>query len=173
MALSQESTMGAEEKEIIEKLVKKLAIPQADVEQAKKDIYEAMLPYLEYEEWYVKWTSNSTLSASKIDDSAVQTIDLVIINKNRTTNITLVYFSKEQQMLMSTKQFVPASSDAALKHFKKRKANKAFVKKAETDDYAFFKKEGYASNVGYLIDDANALIIYFSTEIYTYGEAKK
>ena len=164
MALNALSTLPKNEKELLEKIITKLNMPQ-DMSSAKKmEFYGKMKVFLK-NNWSTHWMSNSSVENSKIKNSKTQIVDLMIYNNERVINITFVYFSKQKQLFLSTKEYVEIKSKNALKSYSKLGKNKKYKLGSEGDNYAYFNEIGYISYTGYHIEEPVGLIIYESSNL--------
>jgi len=164
MALNALSTLPKNEKGVLENLIVKLNMP-SDMSIAKKEeLYNKIKPFMK-DSWSTHWMSNSSVENSKIKESNTQVVDLMIYNNERVTNITFVYFSKERQLFLSTKEYVEMKSKSALKGYNKLNKDKKYKLGSESDNYAYFNEVGYISYTGYHIIEPVGLVVYESSNL--------
>ena len=164
MALSAISTLPKNEKDLLDKIVNKLNMPQDMSSDKKMELYGKMKVFLK-NNWSTHWMSNSSVENSKIKDSSTQIVDLMIYNNERVVNITFVYFSKVKQLFLSTKEYVEIKSKSALKSYNKLTKDKKYKLGSESDNYAYFNEIGYISYTGYHIEEPVGLIVYESSNL--------
>jgi Tfp pilus assembly protein PilZ len=160
-ALSDISSLSKNEKKLIERVLTTLKISLT--EKNKETIYARLKPFLDNGDWSVRWTTNSTGSASRVENADTQICDLMIYNDNRVVNNTFVYFSKQKQLFINTKEFVEASSKDVLKYFKEIKNDPKYEKKAESENFAYFNEKGYMDYTVFHVKSPVGMIVYESS----------
>lgn len=108
----------------------------------KTDLYNSF-EYALKGDWHAYWTGNGDLKKSKMVNNPIKFVDLIVVNDSRTYTFTYVYFPNEKQILYSAKQFVETDSATALANHNKMKDDKAQRKLRETDNFAFYQKDGF------------------------------
>ena len=164
MALNALSSIPKGEKSFLNKVIKKLNMPQDMTIAKKKELYGKMKIFLK-DNWSTHWISNTSVANSKIKNSDTQIVDVMIYNDERVVNLTLIYFSKERQLFLSTKEIVEMKSKNALANYNKMSKNEKFELGAESDNYAYFNKKGYVSYTGYHIEEPIAVVVYESSNL--------
>lgn len=166
MALDALSTLPKNEKELLDKLISKLNMP-LDMSSEKKEEFYGKIKIFLKDNWSTHWMANNSVENSKIKDSNTQIVDLMIYNNERVANITFVYFEKEKQLFLSTKEYLEMKSKDALNSYHKLEKNDKFTKGSESDNYAYFNETGYISYTGYHIEEPAGLVVYESSNLMT------
>lgn len=137
--------------------IQTLGLP--DNQKMNETIHDQIAGYLT-DDWSAHWTTNDTGDKSKIKDSKTRICDLNIYNNDRIIDITFVYFQKEKQIFVMTKEYVDVKSSTVLNRYNKAKKDKAYELQNETDNYAYFNKKGYMSFNVYHVKDPVGTIVY-------------
>lgn len=161
-ALSQASAIPSDHKVLLDKILKDLHFSDAN-DKARSDIYLELKPFLK-SNWYSHWISNRTGSDSKIENADTLFTDIMIYNNERVANVTLIYFSKYNQIFVGIKEAIQTGSTVALDRFNKNKTNTKLDKLKETDNYAVFNEKGYMGYETVHIKEPNAMMIYESSK---------
>lgn len=161
-ALDSVSSIPKDQKKVLSQIVETLKMPQN--QKSIKMIYK----YIDYaftDGWSAHWTTNSTGKQSKISNHKVQICDVTIYNNNRVVNATFVHFKKKKQLFVTTKEYVEAKSSLVLPRYKEKKNDSKYKIINETDNYAYFKADGYMTYETYHVKSPVGMIIYESSYI--------
>jgi len=161
-ALDSVSSIPEEQKKVVNRIIEVLELPLT--REVKKTIF-SKLDFSFKEGWSAHWTTNSTGSASKIKNSKTQICDVTVYNNNRVVNCTFVYFKKEKQLFVTVKEYIEAKSSTVLENYNKLKKDSKFSIENETDNYAYFNKNGYMEYETYHIKSPVGMIVYESSYI--------
>lgn len=157
-ALDEISAIPENDQKILTVITEELGLKNVD-KSVRRKIYD-VIEYALKEGWYSYWVGNRDLEKSKFKDDKVRIIDLIIPNNNRINNITFTYFPAAQQIFYTQKQFVESSAEIGLDAFRKAKANPNLKKFNESDNYAFFQKNGFVQFEVYHVKAPNAAAAY-------------
>lgn len=157
-ALDEISALPEAHTKMIKSVTEELGIKNPSVETRKK-IY-GTFDYALKEGWYSYWVGNSDIKVSKFKDDTVRIFEFMIANDNRFNVITMTYFPRANQIFVADRQFVEGASSVAMDAFKKKKKDAAFKLLNETNNYAFFQKDGYVNFEAYHVSGSNAAISY-------------
>lgn len=163
LALDSVSSMPAEQKNVIDSIIKALNLPSN--ESTKKILYDKLSDFF-VQNWSAHWTTNATGDTSKIKNSDTQICDVTIYNDNRAVNCTFVYFKKEKQLFVTLKQYVESDSSTVMKKYNETKTNPKYEVQNETDNYAYFKEKGYMFYDTFHIKSPTGMIIYESSYFF-------
>lgn len=159
-ALNSVSSISLDQKAVITKVITSLSLP--NTVEIEEKIYLRLKPFLNTDNWNVRWTTNTTATNSKIENADARVCDMMIYNNNRVVNNTFIYFQKEKQLFVNTKEFVETKSSDVLKKFEKIKKNAEYIKKEENDNYAYFQLKGYMDYEAFHIKSPVGMIVYES-----------
>ena len=160
-ALDTISAIPEAQKKVLDNVIIKLQLP--DNKKVRKIIFDKLQPFF-IKEWSAHWTTNSTAANSKIKKSDTRFVDLMIYHNGRVTNINFIFFKKEKQLVINTKEYIEGKSDPVLQLYNKTKNNDAFELGNEANNYAYFNKKGYMEVNAYHIKTPCGMVIYESTE---------
>ena len=161
-ALDSISSIPKEQKKVLSQIVETLKMPQT--KESRKMIYE-YVGFAFTDGWSAHWTTNSTGAQSKISNNKVQICDVTIYNNNRVVNATFVHFKTKKQLFVTTKEYIEAKSSIILPRYKDKKNDSKYKIVNETDNYAYFQKNGYMTYETYHIKSPVGMIIYESSYI--------
>ncbi len=161
-ALDSVSSIPEAQKKVVKRIMDVLDLPSN--KKTKKFVFDK-LSFAFDDGWSAHWTTNATAASSKIEHSITQICDVTIYNNNRVVNVTFVYFKKEKQLFVTSKQYVDAESKDVLKLYNQRKDDSEYSIENETDNYAYFQKKGYMSYEAYHISSPVGMIVYESSYI--------
>ncbi|MDP2171948.1 MAG: hypothetical protein Q8J96_16180 [Rhodocyclaceae bacterium] len=159
-ALDEISAISESDQKLLSSITEELGIKNAD-RSVQRKIY-GVVEYALKNGWYSYWVGNRDLEKSKFKDDKVRIVDLIIPNNDRINNITFTYFPVAQQIFYTQKQFVESSSDIGMDAFRKAKANSDLKKFKESDNYAFFQKNGFVEFEIYHVKSPNAAAAYIN-----------
>lgn len=156
-ALDSISSIPKEQKEALSQIVETLKMPSNRV---SRDLIYEYIGFSFKDGWSAHWTINSTGSNSKISNSNTQICDVTIYNNNRIVNATFVHFIKKKQLFITTKEYIEAESSVILKQYKEKKSDSKYTLQNETDNYAYFRKDGWMAYVTYHIKSPVGMVTY-------------
>lgn len=157
-ALDEASAIPEQNAKVLNSLITEFGIKE--ISPANRAKLYGTLDYAFKGDWYSYWTGNGDLKRSKTDGNSIKVVDLIVVNSNRTHAFTYVYFPLERQIFYSTKQFVETDSDTVLSNHAKLKDDKGYKKLRETDNYAFYQKEGFLDFTIFHVKAPNGGISY-------------
>lgn len=170
-ALDATSVEDKPEHILAEKIVETLKVANLNTKEAVDLIEPGLANFLE-NGWFYEYSSNATLSSTKVENSSVQYVDVTISNNNRVTTCTYIYFPEKKQIHVIRKQFVPAGKKLILDKFEEMKTDKEYDQDNETDNYAIYSKKGTTERTTYLVKDSSAMVVYSELFLYDLGEVK-
>lgn len=160
-ALNSVSSIPMDQKGVITKVITSLSLP--NTVEIEEKIYLRLKPFLNTDNWNVRWTTNTSATNSKIEHADAKICDMMIYNNNRVVNNTFIYFQKEKQLFVNTKEFVETKSSDVLEKFEKTKKNSEYIKKEENDNYAYFQLKGYMDYETFHVKSPVGMLVYEST----------
>lgn len=157
-ALDEISAISADDQKILSHITEGLGMKNID-NAIQRKIYNTIEHALKGK-WHSYWVGNGDLEKSKFKNDKVRIVDLIIPSNDRINNITFTYFPSAQQIFYAQKQFIEGSSEVGMDAFRKAKANSELNKISESDNYAFFKKDGFVQFEIYHIKTPNSAVAY-------------
>jgi len=161
-ALDSVSSIPKEQKKVLSQIVESLKMPSNSI--SRNMIYE-YIGFSLKNGWSAHWTTNSTGENSKITNNNVQICDVTIYNNNHVVNATFVHFKKKKQLFITTKEYIEGESSVILKRYKEKKSDSKYSIQNETDNYAYFQRDGYMEYETYHIKSPIGMVIYESSFI--------
>ena len=166
-ALDSVSSIPKEQKKVLSQIVETLKMPSNSV---SRNMIHDYIGFSFKNDWSAHWTTNSTGENSKIANNNVQICDVTIYNNNRVVNATFVHFKKKKQLFITTKEYIEGESSIVLQRYKDKKTDSKYSIINETDNYAYFKQDGYMNYETYHIKSPVGMVVYESSYILDVAE---
>ena len=157
-ALDKLSTIGKDQQEVLDFVLKKLDL--SNTAKKNKDAIYDKIDFALKESWYTNSMDNNTPELTKVGDADTKFIELTALNNNRIHAFTFIHFKKQKQVMVITRQYISSDSKTLLEKFEDIKKDTKFKKLHETDNYAYFNKDGYMSDLAIHIDGKEGMIAY-------------
>lgn len=156
--------IALDKKDTTVRIMNALGLPKELSSNKKMEFYNKLEPFL-INDWSLHWTTNKSVLGTKTLDSSTRVIDIIIYNNERITNITFVYFKNQNEIFVSTKEFIEEKSQNVISLYSKTASDNNYTKGSEGDNYAYFSQKGFLAYNGYHLRTPIGMLLYKKVNI--------
>lgn len=162
-ALGGYASLSGDGKKVTDVIKDTLALTEDDAYQ----IFDNYLKgYLDTKDWSYNKFDNDTISTNKISKSPNKTIYLNFVSDNRFTNISVVKFSVEKQVIIHTIETLPRNSQTVIDKYNETKRDSAYKADVDKAEFSSFTRTGYTSRQKFVLNSGIGGIQYVDMFIY-------
>lgn len=159
MALGGYKSLSTGQKDVVKILESDLDISRDDAFRFLKDYMQV---YLNGVNWNVYSYNNTSPAGAQFAKSNNKTLFLSVVNNDRIANFSIVKYADSGQLFWQLLETAPTTSKIALERYEEFKEDKEMHLEGESDNYAYFLKEGYLDYTNVFVSDAIGSVQYVS-----------